>query len=75
MDGKLRDIEVKYGDKWLLIDSFHKLKKGQTFRMWDDIDTPVYDRNGNTEFLATSDPYYDEDLETWAIQCDLNGGD
>lgn len=68
---KLRDIEVKYGDKWLLIDNFQKLKKGQTFRMWDDETTPVYDRNGNTEFLAISDPYYSEKYGEWSIDCDL----
>jgi hypothetical protein len=68
---RMRDVEVKYGDKWLLVEGLHKVRKGQVFRLWDDIDTPVYDTNGKTEFLATSEPYWSESFESWMIDIDL----
>lgn len=65
-----KQVEVKYGDKWLLVAGLQNVKIGQTFRMWITHDKPVIGKNGQTEFLATSEPYFDNESGQWMINYD-----
>ena len=61
-----RDVEVRIGDKWLLLNGIQNLRKGQYFRMWEPDGKPVIN-NGENVFKALSDPYWSDTDDTWMI--------
>ena len=66
----MRDVEKKIGDKWLLLSGIDKLNRGDTFRMFEPTGEPVKDKQGNTIFLALSNPYWSDNYNTWMIDID-----
>lgn len=51
-----RKVEIKKNGKWIEYD-FSRLKKGDIFRLYEKTGEIVKDDKGNTEFVATSEPY------------------
>lgn len=49
-----RIIKIKNNNEWIER-QFQDIKKGDIFKAYDD-DEPVTDEDGNTEFIAVSDP-------------------
>lgn len=49
-----RIIKIKNNNEWIER-QFKDIKKGDIFKAYDD-DEPVTDEDGNTEFIAVSDP-------------------
>ncbi|MFA1509873.1 hypothetical protein ACDN41_11655 [Priestia aryabhattai] len=47
--------------------SFKQLYREADFRIYDENNILVKDSNGNTEFHATSNPYYSNAYECWMI--------
>lgn len=53
---KYRTAQVLINDKWIDIE-FKNIKEGDKFRLFEPDGTIVKDNDGNTEFIATSNPY------------------
>lgn len=52
----IRTVEVNRNVIWKEI-SFTELNKGDNFRMFESTGETVTDKNGNTIFYSTSEPY------------------
>jgi hypothetical protein len=63
---KEREVEIRIGDKWLLIDGLKSVKRNQVFRMWED-EEPYYDDLGRSNFRAISEPYWSDTFNTWMV--------
>lgn len=61
----IRTVEVNRNGIWKEI-SFMELNKGDNFRMFESNGDPVIDKNGNTIFYSTSEPYKNND-SVWSI--------
>jgi hypothetical protein len=55
----MRRTQVKNSNKWLDI-NFEDLKSGDEFRLYDDEDI-VIDKKGRSSWIASSNPYFNED--------------
>jgi hypothetical protein len=47
---------------------FEELQAGDRFRLFESNGDPVMDHEGNVDFAAESDPYWDPDASGWAIK-------
>ncbi len=56
----LRSAEILIKDEWLPIE-FKNIKKSDTFRLFESTGEPVSGEDGDTEFIATSNPYITKD--------------
>lgn len=63
---KYRKIEIYKDNHWQEID-FHNLKTGDKFRMFEPSGEPVVGNKNDIEFVATSDTFWDEKLQQYAI--------
>jgi len=59
-------VEIKFGEMWVEV-AFGSLKKGDLFRMYESDGTPVRDR-GTDQFIATSDAYYETNIDGHAVK-------
>lgn len=62
----IRTVEVNRNGTWKEI-SFMELNKGDNFRMFESNGDIVLDREGNTVFYSTSEPYKNEE-GIWSIE-------
>lgn len=61
-------IEVKREGKWNE-SNYEQIKQGATFRMYHENGEPFcYDCDEEVEFIANSDPFYDEELGVWLVR-------
>lgn len=60
-------FEVHQDGTWSEV-NYQKIKNGDRFRMFDKDGNPfVYEHEEEVEYIANSDPYFDEELGTWFI--------
>ena len=64
----LRKVEVLINNEWVERD-FAELRKGVKFKMFEPTGEPVVDNEGETEWIAISDPFKTES-GVWAIEID-----
>lgn len=63
-----RKTEILYKEEWYRI-PFDHVKSGDVFRLIESTGEFVVDENGKTEFIATSDPYQNEE-GIWTVKCE-----
>ncbi|HLO11191.1 MAG TPA: hypothetical protein VK190_02920 [Pseudoneobacillus sp.] len=63
-----RTTKIFYNGEWTVI-PFDHLKKGDTFKLIEANGEVVMDSNEKTEFIATSEPYINDD-GVWTVQCE-----
>jgi hypothetical protein len=61
----IRKVEVNRNYEWIEI-HFWQLHKRELFRMFEPTGEPVTDREGNTIFYSTSEPFKNEE-GIWSI--------
>lgn len=66
-----RSVEILINDEWLPIE-FKNIKKGDTFRLFESTGEPVLSEDGDTEFIAISNPYI---TKGGVDGIDIKGGD
>lgn len=66
-----RSAEILINDEWLPIE-FKNIKKGDTFRLFESTGEPVLSKDGDTEFIAISNPYI---AKGGVDGIDIKGGD
>ncbi|KAF0819038.1 hypothetical protein KIS4809_2330 [Bacillus sp. ZZV12-4809] len=63
---EIHRIEINKDGKWEEV-HFNKICPGDSFRMYHPNGTQFIDSNNEHVLYATSEPFYDEELDAWLV--------